>query len=154
MTLANNLKTGAVSVNNHNNQTAGLRVKTRVKAGAASSSNHNENPGARQQLRRRTPREDPRQGRWPRQPQRNPGARQQLRRRTPREDPRQGRCIGNNHNETQVRDSNSAAGLRVKTRVKAGSAQPQRNPGARQQLRSLRQQGRIRLMNCLRGAGC
>jgi hypothetical protein len=41
MTLENNLKTGAVSVNNHNNQTAGLRVKTRVKAGALSS-NHNE----------------------------------------------------------------------------------------------------------------
>jgi hypothetical protein len=33
MTLENNLKTGAVRVNNLNNQTAGLRVKTRVKAG-------------------------------------------------------------------------------------------------------------------------
>jgi hypothetical protein len=36
-------------------------------------------------------------------------------------------ALAPNHNETQVRDSHSAAGLRVKTRIKAGALAPNHN---------------------------
>jgi hypothetical protein len=36
-------------------------------------------------------------------------------------------ALAPNHNETQVRDTNQAAGLRVKSRVKAGALAPNHN---------------------------